>query len=73
MIEPFVDGQVREVKGRKLVSFGLSSYGYDLRVAEEFKVFTNVYNSIVDPKILHADAFVDIKGIPASSLPIRSP
>ena len=62
MIEPFADGQVRESNGRKLVSFGLSSYGYDLRVAEEFKVFTNVYNSIVDPKHFSADAFVDIKG-----------
>ena len=62
MIEPFADGQVREKNGRKLVSFGLSSYGYDLRVAEEFKVFTNVYNSIVDPKNFRADAFVDIKG-----------
>ena len=62
MIEPFADRQVREEKGEKLVSFGLSSYGYDLRVAEEFKVFTNVYNSIVDPKNFSANAFVDIRG-----------
>jgi dCTP deaminase len=62
MIEPFADRQIRESGGKKLVSFGLSSYGYDLRVAEEFKVFTNVYNSIVDPKNFRADAFVDIKG-----------
>jgi dCTP deaminase len=62
MIEPFVNGQVRERNGKKLVSYGLSSYGYDLRVAEEFKVFTNVYNSIVDPKNFSADAFVDIVG-----------
>ncbi len=62
MIEPFADNQVREHNGQKLVSFGLSSYGYDLRVAQEFKVFTNVYNSIVDPKNFRADAFVDIKG-----------
>lgn len=62
MIEPFVDAQVREEKGKQIVSFGLSSYGYDLRVAEEFKVFTNVHNRIVDPKNFHADAFVTIRG-----------
>jgi dCTP deaminase len=61
MIEPFVDAQVREEKGERKVSFGLSSYGYDLRVAEEFKVFTNVHNTIVDPKHFQADAFVDIR------------
>lgn len=62
MIEPFVDSQVRFHEGSKIVSYGLSSYGYDLRVADEFKVFTNVYNSIVDPKQFRDDAFVDIKG-----------
>ena len=62
MIEPFAGTQVREENGKKLVSYGLSSYGYDLRVAEEFKVFTNVYNSIVDPKNFQPNAFVDIKG-----------
>lgn len=62
MIEPFTDRQVREEGGQKLVSFGLSSYGYDLRVAEEFKVFTNVYNTIVDPKNFQSDSFVDING-----------
>ncbi len=62
MIEPFADSQIRESKGQRLVSFGLSSYGYDLRVAQEFKVFTNVYNSIVDPKNFRDDAFVDICG-----------
>ena len=61
MIEPFVDGQVSSSKtGEKLVSYGLSSYGYDIRVSDEFKVFTNVYNSIVDPKKFTEDAFVDI-------------
>ena len=62
MIEPFVNGQVREKDGKRLVSYGLSSYGYDLRVSTEFKVFTNVYNSIVDPKNFSEDAFIDIKG-----------
>jgi dCTP deaminase len=62
MIEPFADRQIREANGKKLVSYGLSSYGYDLRVGKKFKVFTNVYNSIVDPKNFSADAFVDIEG-----------
>ena len=62
MIEPFVDAQVRNAEGGKIVSFGLSSYGYDLRVADEFKIFTNVYNSIVDPKEFQENSFVDIKG-----------
>src|SRR6266540_3779663 len=57
MIEPFEDRQVR--KG--VVSYGLSSYGYDIRVADEFKVFTNVYSTIVDPKTFDSSAFVDIK------------
>ncbi|CCB89327.1 dCTP deaminase [Simkania negevensis] len=61
MIEPFVEGQVRMVENEKIVSYGLSSYGYDLRVGPQFKVFTNVYNSIVDPKNFHEDAFVDIE------------
>src|SRR5579863_2425818 len=62
MIEPFTDSQVRDEEGKKIVSYGLSSYGYDLRVAHEFKVFTNVYNSIVDPKNFRDDAFVHIQG-----------
>lgn len=61
MIEPFQEGQIRSKEESGIVSFGLSSYGYDLRVANEFKVFTNVYNSIVDPKDFREDAFVDIK------------
>lgn len=61
IIEPFVDHLVRyNEAGNKIVSYGLSSYGYDIRVADEFKVFTNVYNSIVDPKNFKDDAFVDI-------------
>ncbi len=61
MIEPFVDGQVRYVDGEKVISYGLSSYGYDLRVANEFKVFTNLYNTLVDPKDFRGNAFVDIE------------
>jgi dCTP deaminase len=62
MIEPFLDHLVREVDGHKVVSYGLSSYGYDLRVANEFKVFTNVHNSLVDPKNFSESAFVHIEG-----------
>lgn len=61
MIEPFVEGQVRQVDGVKVVSYGLSSYGYDLRVADQFKVFTNVHNSLIDPKNFSENAFVRIK------------
>src|SRR5678810_811420 len=57
MIEPFVDSQVRA----GVVSYGLSSYGYDIRVADEFKVFTNIYNTLIDPKNFDPTCFVDIK------------
>jgi dCTP deaminase len=61
MIEPFEEQQVRSVDGTPQISYGLSSYGYDLRVSRRFKVFTNVYNSIVDPKSFTEDAFIDIE------------
>lgn len=61
MIEPFVDGQVRYVDGEKVVSYGLSSYGYDLRVAREFKVFTNLHNSLVDPKNFNEQSFFNVE------------
>ena len=62
MIEPFVDGQVKQAEdGRRVVSYGLSSYGYDLRVSDEFKVFTNVFNTVVDPKAFDERSFVDMK------------
>ena len=57
MIEPFVEAQRRE----SCISYGLSSYGYDARVADEFKIFTNVDNAIVDPKDFAANSFVDRK------------
>lgn len=57
MIEPFEDRQVRE----GVISFGLSSYGYDMRVTDEFKVFTNVFNVVVDPKAFSPRSFVDMK------------
>ena len=58
MIEPFVDSQIR--KG--VISYGLSSYGYDIRVSDEFKIFTNVWNGVVDPKNFDPACFVDFKG-----------
>ena len=57
MIEPFVDTQV----SAGIVSYGLSSYGYDIRVADEFKVFTNINNTVIDPKAFDPRSFVDIK------------
>ena len=62
MIEPFEPGQVREVDGHKIVSYGTSSYGYDIRCSNEFKLFTNINTTIVDPKNFDDKSFVDIKG-----------
>jgi dCTP deaminase len=58
MIEPFVEDQVKDTK----VSFGLSSYGYDVRISDEFKIFTNINSTVVDPKNFDPKAFVDFKG-----------
>jgi len=58
MIEPFVESQVRE----GVISYGLSSYGYDVRVADEYKIFTNVYTAVVDPKQFDPRSFVEYKG-----------
>ena len=60
MIEPFEPGQVREVNGDKIISYGTSSYGYDVRCANEFKVFTNINSAVVDPKEFSSDSFVDV-------------
>jgi len=72
MIEPFVDDQVRE----GVISYGVSSYGYDVRVGDEFKVFTNVYNTVVDPKNFDSKSFVDIRAdvciIPPNSFALAS-
>ena len=55
MIEPFEPGQVREVDGQRIVSYGTSSYGYDIRCSNEFKIFTNINSTIVDPKAFDAE------------------
>ncbi|MGH7627806.1 MAG: dCTP deaminase [Gemmatimonadales bacterium] len=64
MIEPFVEGRARDtdVEGRRAISFGVSSYGYDMRVAPEFKIFTNVLSAIVDPKAFDSRSFVEFEG-----------
>ena len=62
MIEPFEPEQVKEIDGRRIVSYGTSSYGYDIRCADEFKLFTNINSTIVDPKEFDAKNFVDVKG-----------
>jgi dCTP deaminase len=58
MIDPFVDKQKRD----NVISYGLSSYGYDVRIADEFKIFTNVFGAVVDPKRFDPKSFVDYKG-----------
>ena len=62
MIEPFEPGQVRVANGQKIVSYGTSSYGYDVRCAGEFKIFTNINSTIVDPKDFDPNSFVDFTG-----------
>jgi dCTP deaminase len=61
MIEPFVDRQVKKNAEQSAVSFGTSSYGYDVRCADEFKIFTNINTAIVDPKQFNPASFVDVK------------
>jgi dCTP deaminase len=58
MIEPFIENQVRE----GVISYGVSSYGYDIRIANEFKIFTNVFSAIVDPKHFDPQSMIDFKG-----------
>jgi len=58
MIEPYADNQVRD----GVISFGVSSYGYDIRVADEFKIFTNVFSAVVDPKHFDPKSMVDFRG-----------
>jgi dCTP deaminase len=62
MIEPFEPAQVKEIQGRKIVSYGTSSYGYDIRCSTDFKIFTNVNSTIIDPKAFDEKSFVDYRG-----------
>lgn len=61
MIEPFEPGQIKHNGTEKIVSYGTSSYGYDVRCADEFKIFTNINSAIVDPKAFDGKSFIDIK------------
>ncbi|EKE01373.1 MAG: hypothetical protein ACD_21C00149G0004 [uncultured bacterium] len=61
MIEPFVAKQTKTSTGQPVISYGLSSYGYDVRSADEFKIFTNINSAIVDPKNFDPTSFVDVK------------
>ncbi len=61
MIEPFEPGQVRHNESGKIISFGTSSYGYDVRCASEFKIFTNINSAIVDPKAFDGRSFIDLE------------
>ncbi|CAI8856467.1 dCTP deaminase [Pseudomonas sp. IT-P12] len=76
MIEPFVERQVRGESDSRVISFGVSSYGYDVRCTNQFKVFTNINSAIVDPKNFDAGSFVDIESdvciIPPNSFALAS-
>ena len=76
MIEPFEPQQVRRIDGERVISYGVSSYGYDVRCAAEFKVFTNIHSAIVDPKNFDERSFVDVVGdtciVPPNSFALAS-
>lgn len=61
MIEPFEPGQVKSINNHKIISYGTSSYGYDVRCADEFKIFTNINSAFIDPKNFDPKSFVDLK------------
>lgn len=60
LITPFEKKQIRELDGEKIVSYGVSSYGYDVRCSNEFKIFTNTHSAIVDPKNFDPNSFIDV-------------
>ncbi len=76
MIEPFEPGQVRGAADRRMISYGTSSYGYDVRCADHFKIFTNINSAIVDPKDFDESSFVDVRSdvciIPPNSFALAS-
>ena len=76
MIEPFESGQVRSNSAERIISYGTSSYGYDVRCSREFKVFTNINSATVDPKAFDEGSFVDVVGdvcvIPPNSFALAS-
>ncbi len=60
MIQPFESSQLRHINDKKIISYGTSSYGYDVRCSTEFKIFTNINHNIVDPKDFDAQSFVEM-------------
>ena len=76
MISPFESNQIKKISGNKVISYGTSSYGYDVRCSSMFKVFTNINSAIVDPKKFDKDSFVDFEGdtciIPPNSFALAS-
>lgn len=73
MIHPFEPEQVRESTNGKVISYGTSSYGYDVRCSDEFKIFTNINSAIVDPKDFDSNSFIDVKSEVCIIPPIRLP
>jgi len=71
MIEPFVEKQISINQNQKIISYGLSSYGYDVRCADEFKIFTNINSVLLDPKDFDPKSFIDIKS-PVCIIPPNS-
>ncbi|MDG0995956.1 MAG: dCTP deaminase [Gammaproteobacteria bacterium] len=76
MIEPFTAGQVKTANDERIISYGTSSYGYDVRCSKNFKIFTNINSAVVDPKAFNPDSFVDFEGdvciIPPNSFALAS-
>ena len=76
MISPFERGQVRENDGQRVISYGTSSYGYDVRCSNKFKIFTNVHSTTVDPKNFDENSFIDVEAdhciIPPNSFALAS-
>ena len=76
MISPFESNQIKELSGNKVISYGTSSYGYDVRCSSRFKVFTNINSAVVDPKNFDKDSFFDFEGetciIPPNSFALAS-
>ena len=76
MIKPFEPKQIRRANDQKIISYGTSSYGYDVRCSTEFKIFTNINHNIVDPKNFNEQSFVDVNSdeciIPPNSFALAS-
>ena len=76
MIEPFTAGQVKTANDQRIISYGTSSYGYDVRCSKHFKIFTNINSAVVDPKAFNPESFVDFEGdvciIPPNSFALAS-